>query len=170
MSNIVNQLINDRKIEFGGKTYEIHPNMEKSFKLAKYRNRQSLNLDITEENRDMVAHVLEVLEEAKNSDMTDGELLSKLSPEEIIEFTKMTDSSKPKFSLEECTDIVSIVLEVTIGEAKDILNAEFEINGFELLLSNVNSMLSMVFMNAKPVSIQAPKAKNQNKKVAKKAE
>lgn len=152
--NTVSSVLNDRKIEFGGEVIEIIPTLEKSFKLTKYRNQVDLGQQITAENKDTIKKIVNLMQKAKNDEITDEEFYSQLTPEEIKEFYKISSAGNKEYSLDECIEIISVALSIEKEEAKKIMNKEFEINGFDELQGKVNSILRMVFMSAKDTSQQ----------------
>lgn len=138
----------ERKIEIGGKTFEIVSNFRKSHALSKYRNklRYGTNIRITEENKTAFYEINKLREETAEGELPD---VSKLSPEATALLMQMSDKSADVYDIEELIEIGMILTDIKETEKiEKLYDKEVQANGYDTLVSKILYGLQLVFMNA----------------------
>ena len=139
----------ERKIEIGGKTFEIVSNFRKSHALSKYRNklRFGTDIEITEENKSVFLEISKIKESTSENGMPD---ISNLSPEATALLLKMADKTADIYEIDELIEIGKILTNITdTAEIEELYDKEVEMNGYDNLVSVILYGVQLVFMNVK---------------------
>ena len=136
----------EKKIEIGGREFEVVSSFRKSNNLVKYRNKYRYgSVEVTEKNKEHILEVIKLQEETGEGQIPD---ISKLSPEALIILQKMSDDKASAFDADELIDIGSIVFEISKEETEKLYEIEMQTNGYDELTTKVLYALTMVFTNA----------------------
>lgn len=146
----------DREIELGGEKYQIKPSLRKSFALTKYRNKNSLGIEVTTENKSALEKIITLLGKSEKGEISDEDFYNQLTTDEKLILAEMTKKTSREFSLDECLEIISVALDVELIKANEIVESEFNETSFDILQTKVQTILNLVFMSAKDTS--KPKA------------
>lgn len=145
----VKENVFERKIEIGGKTFEIESNFRKSHKLSKYRNklRYGTNIKITEENKEAFLEIDKLRRETPEGNIPD---ISKLSTEATTLLMQMSDTTADVYEIEELVEIGKILTDIeNEEEIEELYNKEVVTNGYDDLVTKLLYGVQLVFMNVK---------------------
>lgn len=139
----------ERKIEIGGRVFEIESNFRKSHKLSKYRNklRYGTKIQITEENKEAFLEIDKLRRDTPEGQIPD---VSKLSTEATNILMQMSDTTADVYEIEELIEIGKILTDIQNDEEiEELYNNEVAINGYDDLVTKILYGVQLVFMNVK---------------------
>ena len=144
-----------KTIELGKVEYTYEVNFKLSFNFQKYRNRLVSNIDIEKVDKKAYKELTECFDKIEKltkqgKEINEQEMYEQLSPKALKLLKELTDIKVDAFDQNEILDIVSKFTGIT-NEDKliEILDAEIEENGFDVLMAKLLSSVKEVFTSAK---------------------